>query len=310
MIEHSHLRIIQALNVNGTLTEAANALCLSQPALSHQIGYLEKKLGVTLWEKDGRTLRLTQAGKLLLDVAQQVLPVLAQAERTLVALGEGRQGLLRIGVECYPCFEWLTGVIGQFMRQMPGIEVDIVQKFQFTGLEGLLNHHIDVLLTPDWIKKEQLVYEVLAEYQLVLLAAADHPLARLDRVTPELLSQQTLLTFPVPQERLDIITHFLAPAHRMPEKLKPIESLEIMLQMTALQRGVCVLPEWLADLKIAPLRLKKIAIGDNGLHQKLYLAMREPDQTILSIRQFVAVGRNSVNGTASVARTGDNNDLS
>ena len=42
MIEHSHLKIIQALQANGTLTEAANALCLSQPALSHQIGYLEK----------------------------------------------------------------------------------------------------------------------------------------------------------------------------------------------------------------------------------------------------------------------------
>ena len=293
MIEHSHLKIIQALNANGTLTEAANALCLSQPALSHQIGYLEKKLGVTLWEKDGRTLRLTQAGKLLLEVAQQVLPVLTQAEKTLVALGEGRQGLLRIGVECYPCFEWLTGVIGQFMRQMPGIEVDIVQKFQFTGLEGLLNHHIDVLLTPDWIKKEQLVYEVLAEYQLVLLAAVDHSLASLDRVTPEWLSKETLLTFPVPLERLDIITHFLTPAHRMPEKLKPIESLEIMLQMTALQRGVCVLPEWLADMKMRDLPLKKIKIGSAGLDQKLYLALRGSDAAIPYICKFIAVGQNS-----------------
>ena len=293
MIEHSHLKIIQALHANGTLTEAANALCLSQPALSHQIGYLEKKLGVTLWEKDGRTLRLTQAGKVLLEVAQQVLPVLAQAEKMLVALGEGRQGVLRIGVECYPCFEWLTNVIGQFMQQMPDIDVDIVQKFQFTGLEGLLNHHIDVLLTPDWVKKDGIAYEVLTEYQLVLLVSADHPLANCERVTAELLCKETLLTFPVPLERLDIITHFLAPAHLMPEKLKPIESLEIMLQMTALQRGVCVLPEWLADLKIQSLRLKKIAVGENGLDQKLYLALRETDEAVPYIRKFIAVGRES-----------------
>ncbi|HBZ30386.1 MAG TPA: LysR family transcriptional regulator, partial [Nitrosomonas nitrosa] len=78
MLEHSHLKIIQALHTNGTLTEAANALCLSQPALSHQIRYLEKKLGIALWKKDGRTLRLTQAGNLLLEVANQVLPVLSQ----------------------------------------------------------------------------------------------------------------------------------------------------------------------------------------------------------------------------------------
>lgn len=298
MIEHSHLKIIQALHANGTLTEAANALCLSQPALSHQIGYLEKKLEVTLWEREGRSLRLTQAGTLLLEVANQVLPVLSQAEKTLAAYSEGRQGILRIGVECYPCFEWLTGVIGQFMQQMPDIDVDIVHKFQFSGLEGLLNHHIDVLITPDLVKKEKIDYEILAEYQLVLLAASDHPLANADYLTPELLSKETLLTFPVPLERLDILTHFLTPSHLEPEKLKQIESLEIMLQMTALKRGVCVLPEWLADIKTKDLKLRKIRIGKKGLYQKLLLAMREPDKTIPYIQQFIVVGQKTAKNSS------------
>lgn len=298
MIEHSHLKIIQALHANGTLTEAANALCLSQPALSHQIGYLEKKLGVALWEREGRSLRLTQAGALLLEVAHQVLPVLSQAEKTLEAYSEGRQGILRIGVECYPCFEWLTGVIGQFMQQMPDIDIDIVQKFQFSGLEGLLNHHIDVLITPDMVKKENITYEILAEYQLILLVSTDHPLADIQHITPELLCKETLLTFPVPLERLDILTHFLTPAHLAPEKLKQIESLEIMLQMTALQRGVCILPEWLADIKNKDLKLRKIRIGKKGLYQKLYLAMREPDRTIPYIKQFIAVGQKTAENSS------------
>jgi len=298
MIEHSHLKIIQALHANGTLTEAANALCLSQPALSHQISYLEKKLGIALWEREGRSLRLTQAGVLLLEVANQVLPVLSQAERTLEAYSEGRQGILRIGVECYPCFEWLTGVIGQYMQQMPGIDIDIVQKFQFSGLEGLLNHHIDVLITPDLVKKEKIDYEILAEYQLVLLAAGSHPLTECKHLAPELLSKETLLTFPVPLERLDILTHFMTPAHLEPAKLKQIESLEIMLQMTALKRGVCVLPEWLADIKNKDLRFSKIRIGKKGLYQILYLAMREPDKTIPYIQQFIAVGQKTAKNSA------------
>lgn len=291
MIEHSHLKIIHALHINGTLTEAANALCLSQPALSHQISYLERKLSVALWEREGRNLRLTQAGKLLLEVANQVLPVLSQAEKTLGAYSEGRQGILRIGVECYPCFEWLTGMIGQYMRKMPEMDIDIVQKFQFTGLEGLLNHHIDVLVTPDMVKKEPIAYETLTEYQLVLLVSADHPLADIKHVTPELLGKETLLTFPVPLERLDILTHFMTPAHLEPAKLKQIESLEIMLQMTALKRGVCVLPEWLADIKGKDLKLRKIRIGKEGLYQKLLLAMREPDKAIPYIQKFIAVGQ-------------------
>lgn len=251
-----------------------------------------------MWEREGRSLRLTQAGLLLLETAQQVLPVLAQAEKTLAAYGEGRQGILRIGVECYPCFEWLTGMIGQYMRQMPGIDVDIVQKFQFSGLEGLLNQHIDVLITPDWVKKEKIDYEILAEYQLVLLVSTDHPLADTRFVTPELLCKETLLTFPVPLERLDILTHFLTPAHLEPEKLKQIESLEIMLQMTALNRGVCVLPEWLADIKNKDLQLKKIQIGDQGLFQKLYLAMRMADKAVPYIREFIAVGQKIAENSA------------
>lgn len=299
MIEHSHLKIIQALHANGTLTEAANALCLSQPALSHQISYLEKKLGVALWEREGRSLRLTQAGALLLEVANQVLPVLSQAEKTLAAYSEGRQGILRIGVECYPCFEWLTGMVGQFMQQMPGIDVDIVHKFQFSGLEGLLNHHIDVLITPDLVKKEHIDYEILAEYQLVLLVSAEHPLANVKQLTPEHLCRETLLTFPVALERLDILTYFLTPSHLEPAKMKQIESLEIMLQMTALKRGVCVLPEWLADIKSKDLQLRKIRIGKKGLYQKLFLAMREPDKAISYIKKFIAVGQNTARNSSA-----------
>ena len=76
MIENKHLKIIQALHINGTLTEAANALFLTQSALSHQISHLEKKLEAKLWEHEGRNLRLTQAGEVLLKTAQQVLPVI------------------------------------------------------------------------------------------------------------------------------------------------------------------------------------------------------------------------------------------
>lgn len=286
MIEHSHLKIIQALDNKGTLTEAANALCLSQSALSHQIRYLEKKLDVRLWERAGRKLRLTQAGELLLQTAQHVLPVLEQAEYTLKAYGEGRQGVLRIGVECYPCYEWLTGAIGTFLQAMPDVDIDIVNKFQFSGLEGLLNHHIDILVTPDKERKETIIYETLAEYELVLLVSKHHPLAKTQYITPENLSSETLLSFPVASERLDIFTQFLNPAYVKPAKIKKIESIELMLQMVALERGVCVLPEWLAVSN-----LKKIRIGANGMHKKLFAVLRIHDKEILYIKEFVAVGK-------------------
>jgi LysR family transcriptional regulator for metE and metH len=299
MIEHSHLKIIQALDTNGTLTEAANSLCLSQSALSHQIRYLEKKLALSLWQRDGRNLRLTQAGNLLLQTAEQILPVLSQTEKTLEAYSEGRQGILRIGVECYPCYEWLTGVVGAFLEALPEVEIDIINKFQFSGLEGLLNHHIDILITPDPVRKKEIKYEPLAEYETVLVVSAAHPLATVKTLKPEHLASETLLTFPVPQDRLDILTQFLKPAQASPKKIKEIESIDLMLQLASLQRGVCVLPQWLAETYCKSLPLKIIRIGKAGIHKELLIALRKSDQHVPYIEQFITFGRTIANESFS-----------
>ena len=291
MIEHSHLKIIQALDDNGTLTEAANALYLSQSALSHQIRYLEKKLEISLWERDGRRLRLTQAGQLLLRTAQQILPVLKQTESTLKAYSEGRQGILRIGVECFPCYEWLTGVVGIFLERMPDVDIDIINKFQFSGLEGLLNHHIDTLVTPDKEKHKHIIYQVLAEYKVVLLVSNTHTLACKNIVTAKDFSNETLLAFPVPSNRLDILTQFLNPANIQPQAIKKIESIELMLQMVAYNRGICVIPEWLATNAMKKLPVKSLSISKTGMHKKLYVALREQDKEVPYLKQFVDIGK-------------------
>lgn len=295
MIENKHLKIIQALHINGTLTEAANTLHLSQSALSHQISYLENKLDTKLWEREGRNLRLTQAGELLLQTAEQVLPVIKQTEETLKAYSQGRQGILRIGVECYPCYEWLTGVIGVFLEKMPEVDIDIVNKFQFSGLEGLFNQHIDMLVTPDMEIRDKVHYETIAKYDLVLLVAKDHALANNKIVSPNELAKETLLSFPVPLERLDIITQFLNPANLKPAKMKQIESIELMLQMTALGRGVCALPQWLAEESTKKYPLKTLQIGENSIHKKLYIALRSNDIEIAYIEKFIAIGKDMAN---------------
>lgn len=289
MLERTHLRIIQALADNGSLTAAANALCVTQPALSHQMRYLEQKLGVALWERQGRKLRLTQAGELLLRVAGQVLPVMEQAENTLKAYGEGRQGILRLGVECHPCYEWLKGILGDYLISMPDMDVDIVHKFQFSGLEGLLNFHIDLLVTPDKVVNEGLVYAPLFDYELVLLLSSTHPLASCHAVEAEMLKDELLLTFPVPQQRLDIYTQFLMPAGISPRQ-KAMESLDIMIQMVGLQRGVTVLPDWLAKTYCAALDVTTVRLG-KGLKKTLFAAMRESEQLIPYMQKFVELGQ-------------------
>ena len=290
MIERLHLRIIQALWQKGTLTEAAASLHLTQPALSHQIRNLESQLGIRLWQRDGRRLRLTQAGERLLETAEHVLPVIEQTESSLRAMAEGRLGRLRIGVECFPCQQWLNGVIGRFLQSLPEVDIDIVSRFRFSGLQGLAQHHIDLLVTPDARVHEGIRYESLAEYRLVLLCAGDSLLASRPWIEPDDLADQQLLSFPVPRERLDIFTRFLDPAGRQPAGLKEVESLELMLQMVELGRGVCVLPDWLARQQ-ASSRCAQVDIGSKGLVSQLYLGMREADRELPYLRAFVELGR-------------------
>jgi LysR family transcriptional regulator for metE and metH len=288
MIERNHLRIIQALADNGSLTAAANALFVTQPALSHQIRYLEQKLDLKLWEREGRKLRLTQAGQLLLGVARQVLPVMEQAEKTLHAYSDGKQGILRLGVECHPCYEWLKTILADYLQQMPKMDVDIVHKFQFSGMEGLLNHHIDLLVTPDKVPQQGVLYAPLFDYELVLLVAATHPLATKTYIQAEDLAKEILLTFPVPHERLDVFSQFLFPAGVKPQS-KALESMEIMLQMVSLQRGVTVLPQWLLEQNKTKLPVTTIKLGNSGLMKTLFAAVREQDQHVPYVQKFIAL---------------------
>ncbi|MFT6985137.1 MAG: LysR family transcriptional regulator for metE and metH [Psychromonas sp.] len=291
MIEPSHLKIMLALHEKGTLTQAADALCLTQSALSHQIRYLEKKLNVKLWQRYGRRLRLTAAGELLLQTAKKVLPTLLQTEQALKAMGDGVEGLLRIGVECFPCNEWLTQVVAHSLQRQPNVDIDIIRQFHFSGIEGLLNHHVDLLITPDKIDHKLLQHYPLFDYEQVLLVSDKHPLAKQRDVSAEQLQSEVLFTFPIEKQRLDIYQQFLWPAKVQPKGHKQIESLAIMLQMVEYQRGVCVLPEWLADSSSEQYGVKKLRLGNKGIHKTLYAMIKKQDQSITYINNFIEFGK-------------------
>ncbi len=297
MIEKIHLKIIQALAENGTLTAAAHALCLTQPALSHQIRYLEKKLGLALWQREGRQLRLTRAGEYLLSAANQVLPVFEQSENMLKAYADGKQGLLRIGVECHPCYTWLKGVLNSFLQDLPDVDIDIINQFQFSGLEGLMNYHVDVLVTPDPVPQQKIHYHPLFDYELVLLVANTHPLATQTHITAQELEPEMLLTFPIAHERLDIFTRFLWPAGITPQT-KAIASMDIMVQMVSLNRGITVLPDWLADNYRRQLPVS-ILRPSTGITKTLFAATRQQDVAIPYIHRFVELARAHDNRASS-----------
>jgi len=291
MIERIHLRVIHAVEQYGSLTAAAKELCVTQSALSHTIRKLEDNLGTPVWLREGRSLRLTQAGRYLLNIANRVLPVLDHAEDRLKQIALGERGTLRVGMECHPCYQWLLKVVEPFLKTWPDVDVDVKQKFKFGGVGALLDYEIDLLVTPDPFYKSGLHFEPVFDYEQVLVVPRDHPLAGRDFSLAEDLRDEVLLSYPVETSRLDIYTQFLSPAGVMPRYHKTIETTEILLQMVACGRGVAALPRWLAEEFCEKLPLAVVRLGEAGISKQIYLGTREGDTDIEYLNAFTEMAR-------------------
>jgi LysR family transcriptional regulator for metE and metH len=291
MLERVHLNVIREVDRQGSLTAAAEVLCLTQSALSHTIKKVEQQLGTAVWKREGRTLRLTQAGQYLLGLANRVLPQLEHAEQLMRQYAQGQRGSLRIGMECHPCYQWLLTVVAPYLGKWPDVDVDVKQKFQFGGIGALFGYDIDILVTPDPLQKPGLRFEPVFDYEQVLVVGRAHRLAREEHVLPQDLSDEILITYPVEIERLDIYNQFLLPAGCMPRKHKVIETTDIMLQMVASGRGVAALPRWLVEQYAARLDIVPVRLGRAGIAKQIFLGVRETDAQIDYLKAFVELAR-------------------
>ncbi|MEN9911933.1 MAG: hypothetical protein RI956_377 [Pseudomonadota bacterium] len=295
-IERIHLKIIREVNQLGSLTAAAKKLHLTQSALSHTIRKLEDQFSITIWHREGRGLRLTQAGEYLLETANRLVPQFTHTEERLKQFAKGERGELRIGMECHPCYQWLLKIVAPYLAKYPDVEVDVKQKFQFGGIAALFAYEIDVLVTPDPLHKPGLIFEPVFAYEQVLVVGENHTLCNAEYAKPKDLIDDVLITYPVPVERLDIYAQFLIPAGITPKRHKTIETTDIMLQMVASGRGIAALPRWLIEEYNSNNINKKPAIfpvklGKNGLDKHIFLGIREADAGIQYLQSFVSIAK-------------------
>lgn len=291
MLGRSHLEILRAVEKHGTVTAAAESLHLTQSALSHTIAKLERFFGVRLWLREGRSLRLTQAGEYLLAMAQRLLPQFDTAEAFLKQYAEGERGTLRIGMECHPCYEWLLKVVSRYLGDWPDVDIDVKQKFSFGSMGALFNYEIDLIVTPDPLLMPGVSYLPVFDYEQVLVVARGHALATRRHVQPADLVQETLITYPVEPARLDIYSQFLLPAGVMPRRHKTLESTDIMLEMVGAGRGVAALPRWLVLEYAKRMNIVPVSLGKRGIQKQIHLGRRDSDGEPEYLTAFIDVAR-------------------
>jgi LysR family transcriptional regulator for metE and metH len=277
MIELRHLRMVQALAETGSVSAAAARVHLTQSALSHQLGALERYFGIPLLDRSRRPLRLTPAGERLLLAARRVLPEVEAARAELLRQGSDQAPEnLRIAVECHSCFDWLMPAMDAYRAERPEAELDLVGGFLPEPVDLLLEGRADLAVVSQPEDRPGIHYQPLFRYEIVALLAPGHPLADRAFLTADDFAGQTLISYPVPDQALDVVQRVLRPAGVVPER-RTAELTVAILQLVASRRGLAALPRWAAQTQIERGYVLARGIGREGLWSTLFAAMRSEE---------------------------------
>ncbi|HBN15191.1 MAG: LysR family transcriptional regulator [Pseudomonadota bacterium] len=291
MIDIRHLKTMQALRDTGRLTDAAERLCVTQSALSHQIKELESRLGCELFLRKTRPLQLTGPGRRLLALAEQVLPMIAGAEHDIQRMVHGDAGRLYMAIECHSCFNWLMPTIEAYRSNWPAVDLDFSSGFMFDPLPALHSGELDLVITSDPRDYKSLAYLPLFQYEMQIAVAPDHALAGQAFVSPGDLTRETIITYPVERQRLDVFNAFLNPAGVEPAAVRTTELTVMMIQQVANHRGVCALPNWVLDEYVRQGLVVALPATESGHWLTLYAAVRAEQEHTAYLQSFVQSAR-------------------
>ena len=291
ILEVRHLRTLVALRDSGSLVRAAHLLNLTQSALSHQIKLLEDRYGQPLFERKSVPPQFTAVGERLLALADAVLPQVEGAERDIARLVLGQGGQMRIAVECHTCFDWLMPAMDAFRTRWPEVELDIVSGFHADPVGLLHQGRADVAIVSEVDGDEAGVdYHALFGFEIRALLANTHPLVAKPHLVAQDFADQTIITYPVPDEMLDLIRQVLEPAGVRPPR-RTTELTVAMLQLVASGRGVAALPLWAVQSYLDRGYVTARPIGEKGLRGELHAACLPSLSNKPYLQDFVQVTR-------------------
>ncbi|WP_017446256.1 LysR substrate-binding domain-containing protein [Gayadomonas joobiniege] len=291
MLEIKHLKTMRALAQTGSLTKTAQWLHTTTSALSHQLKELEQRIGQPLYVRKTNPLKFTAEGELVLALAESILPQIQETEARILDMQRTTQGQLRLAIECHSCFQWLMPAIRNFHKNWPMVELDFNSDYMFDAMPGLTEGDLDLVITSDRYPSDLIHFEPLFDFEMLLVCSPEHKLAKQKSIQPSDLSNQTLLTYPVAEHRLDIYKHFLLPANCQPGLVKKVDQTLMILQMVTADLGVAALPAWAVLEYQQQGLIATCKLGEQGLYSKLYAAVKTRMLQQNYIRAFFDISR-------------------
>ena len=194
MSVNSHqLHIFYTVARLGSFSKGAEALSISQPAVSIQVRELEKSMGCTLLHRMRRGLQLTDTGRAVFSYAQRIFSLADEMQSAVEDIQGLRSGRLTIGSSTTPGEYILPWAIGQFRQKYPGVEVSLSISNTQSVLERIQNRELDLGMAGAPMSMQGLASFSYVFDEIVIIAAPTHPLATRRKLTLKDLEGQDFI---------------------------------------------------------------------------------------------------------------------
>ncbi len=240
-MELRHLRYFLAAADALHFTRAAEALNVSQPSLSLQIKELERELGAPLFDRIGRSVRLTAAGVLFHRYAARALREVEMGRGAVADLQGLRQGTLRVGVTHSFTTALIPKAVAGFREQYPGVSVVIEKTSGRVVEQGLVAGTLDLGIAYAPPEAPEVVAETLFEEEVVLITARNHDLAGRARVKLDELDGLPLVLPSREFATRRLLDDRMREAQIRPEIAVETNDIDLLLEITRLGAGATVL---------------------------------------------------------------------
>ncbi|WP_424857942.1 LysR family transcriptional regulator [Streptomyces sp. SAI-170] len=271
------LELLEATADAGSLTAAAEKLYVSQPALSQRLTRLESRLGMRLFDRRGRHMVPTPAGRRMLVAAQQILGELESATRDLREMRVGRDRRIRFTAQCSTTLQWLPPVLRAFRERVPDADVRIETVADDAPIPALLADRVDVaLVTKPDRQMDRVELTRLFDDEMVAVVPADHSWATRPHLTARDFDGADLVLYDVyDQSRIPSVPLPLPPQAR-PARITTMPVVtDLVIEMVAGGQGVTVLPNWVAAPYVSSHGLALVRIGARPLTRTWFCATRQ-----------------------------------
>jgi len=238
------LQVFHAVAKHLSFTKAAEALFMTQPAVTFQIKQLEEHFNTRLFERGHGQISLTEAGRVVFDYAERILGLSNELDARLKDMTGQVTGPLLIGASMTIAEYLLPQVLGEFNARYPGVVPRLLVANSETVQNQVAEHSLDIGFIESDSLLPSLVTEILCEDELLVVCAPSHPLAKLTSIAPGLLAQHAYISREPGSGTREVSDHYLQKIGILPDSLQPVMELgspEALKGLIATGRGFAIM---------------------------------------------------------------------